>query len=144
MDQNEQEPLVFVVDLRAPAMAEVAQLVAHGEASDAAPAGRSLPEVPSQPISHLALLMEGRQELLFLPLEPTQDVEYLDTLARLLRIAVLSGKRIPTVAVEYGEEQERELAFSRRLPHWAYHGVPEALAASLPAELEVVLGPRPC
>jgi len=142
MDQATQEPLVFVVDLRAPAMAEVAQLVAQQDPTETGPAAQPLPEVPSQPISHLALLVENREEPLLLPLEPTQDVEYLDALARLLRIALVAGKRIPTVAVEYGEERERQLAFSRRLPRWAYHGIPDALSGSLPPALKAVLGPK--
>jgi len=129
---------VFVVDLRAAAMEESAAEVVDRRDEDGP---RSLPEPPLLPIDQVALLVDGRDEPVLLSVEPTRDVELLDALARLLRIALLSGERVPAVAVEYGDELERRLAFERRLPAWVYDGVRPAVALRLPAALRSVLGP---
>lgn len=134
-----EEP-IFVVDLTDGEMERCASAVAQadrGWGSD-----RRLPDPPSRPIRWLALVIEGRDDPVLLPLEPTRDVEFLDALARIIRIAVLAGERIPTVAIEYGTELERSLAFERCLPSWAYDGVAPDISARLPRHLRKVLESR--
>jgi hypothetical protein len=137
---NIDEP-VFVVDLTDAEMrqceAELALLAEGGR-----PPVRTLPDEPPTPIRWLALVIEGRDAPLLLPLEPTRDVVFLDALARIIRIAVLSGERLPTVAIEHGGDLERSLSFGRELPGWAYEGIDPAIAAGLPHPLRVVLEPR--
>lgn len=130
---------VFVIDLTS---AELARCAAEMQGSQELLDERPLPEPPDQPIRVVALLAEGLSEPFLLRIDPTRDVLYLDALGRILRIAVLSGERMPTVAVEYGEELERKLAFERRLPSWAYEGIERGLARRLPEDLRAVLAPK--
>jgi hypothetical protein len=136
---DEREELIFVVDLTSAEIDRASQEIDAGGPRRPPP---ELPPAPPSPISRMALLIDGRDEPLLLPIEPTQDVAWLDAVARLLRIAVLAGERVPVVAINYGEALERALAFERRLPEWAYAGVDEATAAELPPELRAVLGPQ--
>lgn len=136
---GEPEELLFVVDLTTAEIDRVSQEVEAGGPRRPPP---GLPPAPPSPISRLALLVDGWGEPLLLPVEPTVDVAWLDAVARLLRIAVLAGERVPVVAINYGEVFERTLAFERRLPEWAYAGVDEATAARLPPEVRAVLGPQ--
>jgi hypothetical protein len=133
------EELIFVVDLTA---AEIDRASREIDAGGPRPPPPELPDAPPSPVSRMALLIDGWDEPLLLPIEPTLDVAWLDAVARLLRIAALAGERVPAVAVNYGEVLERTLAFERRLPEWAYTGVDDATSARLPPELRVVLGPR--
>jgi hypothetical protein len=130
---------VFAVDLT---KGELARCVEEIEEDTVAPtAPRRLPEPPERPIRWMALIYDEAEDPLLLPIEPTRDVCLLDALARLLRIAVLSGERISSVAINYGEELERTLAFERRLPAWAYEGIEARRASHLPEPLRTVLGP---
>ncbi len=128
---------VFVVDLTPEELDRTAAEIRRG--GDAPRPGRILPEPPDRPIEWLALVTGAEEDPLLLPLEPTRDVVLLDALARLIRIAVLSGERIPAVAINYGDRLERILAFERRLPRWAYEGIDPADAAALPREIRAVL-----
>lgn len=132
------EELLFVVDLTTAEIDRVSQEIDAG----GRPEPPELPPVPPTPISRMALLIDGWDEPLLLPIEPTRDVAWLDAVARLLHIAVLAGERVPAVAVNYGDVLERSLAFERRLPRWAYSGLDEETAARLPPELRAVLGPQ--
>jgi hypothetical protein len=138
-DADDPEEMVFVVDLTTAEIDRVSQEI---EAGGARPGPPPLPPAPASPVARLALLIDGWDEPLLLPVEPTRDVAWLDAVARMLRIAVLAGERVPAVAVNYGDVPERALAFERRLPEWAYLGVDEEISARLPTELRVVLGPR--
>lgn len=89
----------------------------------------------------MALLIDGVEEPLLLPIAPTTDALLLDALGRLVRLAAVAGERVPFVATEYGGELERRLAFERRLPGWVYRGLPPELARHLPPQLRSVLGP---
>lgn len=133
------EELVFVVDLTT----DEIERIADGIDDDSPTEPKTLPPTPPEPIGTVALLLDGWEEPLLLPVEPTRDVERLDALARLLRIAVLAGERVPTVAVEYGDELERTLIFERKLPGWVYDGVAPEVAVTLPPEVQRVLSPRP-
>jgi hypothetical protein len=130
---------VFVIDLTRAAIDRAARKAA--EPGPARP--RPLPEAPTRPIERIALLLDGWQEPLLLPVAPTADVVLLDALGRLLTIGVLAGERVSVVAVEHGGELERSLVFRRRLPDWALDGVEPRVAARLPEAVERVLGPRP-
>ena len=130
---------VFVVDLTP---REMARCAAEMQDSEEALPERELPDPPERPIRWLALLLEGRDEPLCLPVEPTRDVQLLDALGRILRIAVLSGERMPNVAIKYGEEAERKLAFEKHLPSWAYMGIDAATARTLPDGVRAVLAPK--
>jgi len=137
---NEREELVFVVDLTTAEIDRVSQEIdAGGPRPGSAP---PLPDEPPSPVAQIALLIDGWDEPLLLPVEPTRDVVWLDALARMLRIAVLAGERVPAVAVGYGDVLERALAFERRLPEWAYSGVDPQTAVRLPPDVRRVLGPR--
>jgi len=137
---NDPEELVYVIDLTTHELDRTAHEIDGGGPD---PASRpSLPPEPPAPIGLVALLIDGWDEPLILPIEPTRDVRFLDALARLLRIAVLAGERVPSVAVNYGEEYERSLAFSRKLPDWVYSGVDKRNAKALPPEVRLVIGPR--
>lgn len=132
---NDDEP-VLVIDLRS------ATLAADRDALGGSPA----PDVPDdepltedETIAHVALLHDASDAPLLLPIEPTRDRRWLDALARLIRFAVLRGERVPSVAVRYGTEYERSLAFERRLPRWAYEGID---TRHLPPEIARALGPR--
>lgn len=94
---------------------------------------------PGESVELVAILHDGSPAPLLLPIEPTRDRRLLDAIARLVRFAVARGERIPAVAVRYGDEYERALAFERRLPRWAYEGV---TAPDLPSELARALGAR--
>ena len=139
MDDFDPDEPVFVVDLTRP---EMERCAAEIEGDGEPPEERRLPERPERPVRWLALLIEGWGDPLLLPVEPTEDVVFLDALARIIRIAVLSGERMPSVAVGYGEELERKLAFEQRLPRWAYEGIDPVLAARLPSDVRVVLASR--
>lgn len=134
------EELVYIVDLTSYEIDGAAHEIDRGGPNEEE--RPPLPQKPPSPIHRLALLIDGLDEPLLLPIEPTSDVVYLDALARLLRIAVLAGERVPAVAVNYGESYERSLAFERRLPDWVYSGVEAELAPKLPPEVRLVLGPR--
>jgi hypothetical protein len=134
-----EEP-VFVIDLTAGAIEEAA--ARSSETTERAPPPSALPERPAKPIGQVALLIDGWPEPLVLALAPTSEVELLDALGRLLKIAVLSGERVPAVAVNYGDELERRLAFERRLPEWVYEGIDEGIARKLPPAVRKVLGPK--
>ena len=134
--RDSDEP-VFVVDLTEATMEACGEEIRRGAEAPSAP---SLPEAPDEPIRTVALVVDDSDPVL-LAIEPTRDVVLLDALARLLRIAVLSGERVPAVAVGYGDELERRLAFERRLPAWVYDGVEPRVARRLPRALRAVLGP---
>ena len=136
--EESSEELVYVVDLTTTEL-ERAEEEIHSKRQLEPP---PLPEEPPREIEILALLIDGREEPLFLPIEPTRDVLYLDALARLLRIAALAGETLSSVAINYGEAFERSLAFERRLPTWAYDGVDRDVAVTLPRELQLVLAPK--
>jgi hypothetical protein len=133
------EELVFVVDLTTREIESLARDIERGGPETSPRTARR--DEPSRPIRRLALLLDTWEEPLLLPVEPTRDAKLLDALARLLRIAVLAGERVPTVAIDYGEEYERTLAFERRLPDWVYSGVDARTAARLPPRVRLVLGP---
>lgn len=124
--RSEDRP-VLVVDLRSRALDE----------DRAGEGGASLPpDAPLEPdetIDTVALLHDGSDAPLLLPIAPTRDRRFLDALARLMRFAVLRGERIPRVAVLYGSEYERSLAFERRLPAWAERGIDAPLPPALRA-----------
>lgn len=128
---------VLVVDLRAPARAEDRALVERGATPPALPPDEPLAE--DETVSLLAILHDGSDEPLLLPLAPTRDRRWLDAVARLLRVAVLRGASMSEVATAYGTEYERRLAFTRALPAWAYDGIEPRLARALPRELRRVL-----
>ncbi len=135
-----EERLVYVIDLTT---SEVER--AHRRSRDDEPFNRGESNDPPQPpeaIDTVALLLDGWEEPLLLEVEPTLDGDLLDALARLLKIAVLAGERVPTIAVSYGEEYERALAFERRLPAWIYDGLDSETTAALPVEVRRVLSPR--
>lgn len=136
------EELVFAIDLTTGEMARAALDVEAAAETKGDVASQPLPEPPPHDVRHVALLLDDREEPLVLPIAPTRDVVLLDALARLLRIAVLAGERVPAVAIEYGEELERRLAFERKLPDWVYEGVEPDVAAELPVEVRRVLGPK--
>jgi hypothetical protein len=94
---------------------------------------------PGEMIELVAVLHDELDAPLLLPIAPTLDLRLLDAIARLLRFAVEHGERIPAVAVRYGSEYERALAFEKRLPRWAYEGTDRR---DLPSALARVLGPR--
>jgi len=123
---NERDPPVWVVDLRTARDTEVGPPV--DEALD-----------PSEAIELVAIIHDASETPLLLPIEPTRDRRLLDAIARLVRFAVAHGESIPAMAIRYGDEYERTLAFERRLPRWAYEGV---AAPNLPSELARALGPR--
>lgn len=121
----DRDGLVFVIDLRAAAMDEVAREV------DAALAGafvpRVLPEIPTEPIGCVALLVDDGDPVA-LPIEPTDDVRWLDALARLVRFAVLRGETVSAIAKRYGGPYERAMS----LPGWARGELDAARAERLP------------
>jgi len=123
---DERDPAVWVVDLRT------------ARDTDVAPTADE-PLEPSETIELVAIIHDASETPLLLPIEPTHDRRLLDAIARLVRFAVARGERIPAVAIRYGDEYERALAFERRLPRWAYEGV---AARDLPSELAGALGPR--
>lgn len=139
---QEQEELVYVVDLTTYELDRTADEVEGGGGGENPDSGAPLPQEPPTPIHQLAILIDGWEQPLVLPIEPTRDVVYLDALARLLRIAVLAGERVPAVAINYGEVYERSLAFERRLPEWVYSGIEAKVAAKLPTEVRLVLCPK--
>lgn len=110
---------VLVVDLRTASMRE----------GGALPADEALGE--DETIDVVALLHDGSDAPLLLPIEPTRDRRLLDAIARLMRFAVERGERIPGAAIRYGSEYERTLAFERRLPAWAYDGIDARLPPAL-------------
>lgn len=126
-DSSDDRP-VLVVDLRASSLAEDR---AAGDGAPALPPDEPLED--GETIDLVALLHDGSDAPLLLAIEPTRDRRLLDALARLMRFAALRGERIPRVAVRYGSEYERTLAFERRLPAWAYDGIDAPLPASLSA-----------
>ncbi|HJL20041.1 MAG TPA: hypothetical protein RMH99_30530 [Sandaracinaceae bacterium LLY-WYZ-13_1] len=135
------DPPVLVVDLRSEALGEDRRALGEDRAAPAPP-----PDAPleaSETVDRVALLHDGDDEPLLLPIEPTRDRAELDALARLIRFAVVRGERIPTVAHAYGGERERRLLFERRLPGWALDGLAPADLAKLPAALRRALGPPP-
>jgi hypothetical protein len=131
---------VLVVDLRRRAL-EADRRALEGGPAPATPADEPLGR--GETVDLVALLHDGAEEPLLLPIEPTADRALLDALARLLRFAVLRGERIPKVATDYGSEHERRLAFERRLPAWAYEGIEEAALRSVPRAVRAVLARRP-
>jgi hypothetical protein len=134
---NAGEALVYVVDLRARAIDEAAR-VSRDEPAGPPP---SPPPSPASDVRAVALLLDGRNEPLVVDVPPTRDGRLLDALGRLLKIAVLAGERVPSVAVTYGEEYERTLVFERRLPRWVFDGLDGRTADALPPEIRRVLGP---
>ena len=139
MSPRAPDELVFAIDLTDAGLAELSSVVS-GAAEPREPP--PLPDPPAAPIRTVALLFEAGEDPLLLPVEPTRDVAALDALGRLLKVAVLSGRRLPAVAAEHGEELERRLAFERRLPRWVYDGLEPRLADRLPARVRAVLGPK--
>ncbi len=138
--RGEADEPVFVIDMTEREMAPARAAFFERRSDDpAAPA--ALPPTPPSPISTVALILDGWNDPLLLPIEPTEDVVLLDALARLLRTAVLVKQRVPAVAVEYGDELERRLLFERRLPTWLVSGVDDNVAARLPSEIARVLAP---
>lgn len=134
MGEADDDGLVLVIDLRSEAMSEV------GREVDAAIAGafvpRVLPAAPAEPIARVALLVDGGGDPVVLPIEPTDDVRWLDALARLVRFAVLRGETATEVAQRYGSGYERALS----LPGWARGGLDPATAARLPDPVRRALG----
>jgi hypothetical protein len=124
---------VFVVDLRSETLREDREALDRRVELTAPEDELALDE----PIDTLALLHDGTDEPLLLSITPTRDRDELDAIARLMRFAVLRGERMAKVAIEYGGELERRLAFERRLPAWAYDGID----AALPPELRVLRRP---
>ncbi len=120
---------VFVVDLREAALAEDRAALERNE--QAPPLAPDEPLDAEEAIDTIAVLHDESETALLLPIEPTRDRRLLDAIARLLRFAVLHGKRMPEIAVLYGNEYERTLAFARQLPRWAYDGVDVTLPVVL-------------
>lgn len=129
---------VLVVDLRERARAD--DRAALGGAPPPLPADEPLEA--HERVDTVAVLHDGSDEPLLLAIEPTRDRGELDAIARILRFAVLHGARMPEVAVTHGGEQERSMAFERRLPRWAYEGIDRRRARALPPALRAVLAPR--
>ncbi|UJR83321.1 hypothetical protein [Sandaracinus amylolyticus] len=121
------DALALVIDLRDEALREVAREV------DAAMTGafvpRVLPDVPGEPITRVVLLVDEGAPVV-LPIDATDDVRWLDALARLVRFAVLRGETVREVAQRYGEPYERAMA----LPRW------ELDAVRLPERVRRALG----
>lgn len=134
------DPPALVVDLRARALAR--DRAALEEREEAPPLPTDEPLEAHEVVAWIAVLHDASDEPLLLPIEPTRDRRRLDAVARLLRFAVMRGERMPEVAVRYGEEYERRLAFERRLPAWAYDGVDPRVARALPEPLRRVLSAR--
>lgn len=135
---NDDRP-VLVVDLRSDALAEDRAALDAGEPPPL-PADAPLDE--HEEVSLLAILHDGSDEPLLLPLPRTRDRRRLDAIARLLRFAVLHRTSIPEAAIVHGDTLERRLAFARELPAWAYDGIDPRDAKRLPAALRRVLERR--
>jgi hypothetical protein len=131
---------VFVVDLREEALRDDRLALAEGSMAPPLPAD----EQTEMPIDTLAVLHDGSDEPLLLPLLRTRDREELDAIARMLRFAVLLGERIEKVAAEYGGPRERRLLFERRLPPWVYDGIDAPSAMGLRRHRRAELAARAC
>lgn len=129
----------LVVDVRTPALDADRRASASGEPQRASPADVEL--VEDEAIDVIAVLHDGSDAPLLLPIAPTRDRAWLDAVARILRFAVLRGERMPTVATAYGGALERRLAFGRRLPAWAYEGIDDTALRRAPPALRRVLAP---
>lgn len=127
------DALVFVIDLRAAAMAEVAREVEAAKAGAFVP--RVLPDEPEAPIETVALLVDEGGPLL-LPIAPSRDVRWMDALARLVRFAVLHRQSVTEVAARYGHAYERSMS----LPAWARGELEPAVAERLPESIRHALG----
>src|SRR5512138_3908787 len=88
---------VFVVDLTPRTMdACRAELAASPGAADAAPAGavrgeEEHPGPPERPIRAVALVFTWEGDPVLLNIRPTLDTQMLDAMARLIRMALLTG-----------------------------------------------------
>lgn len=133
MRPDSDDDLAFVIDLRRAAMDEVAREVAA--ASSGAFVPRVLPSPPEGAIATVALLVDGADAPVLLPIAPTRDVRYLDALARLLRFAVLRGAPVREIARAYGTDYERSL----ELPRWSRGELDAAARSRLPPAVAAAL-----
>ncbi len=123
------DELVFAIDLRREALREVEHDL---ETANETSAPRPLPPVPHRPIGRVALLLDGRDEPLLLPIAPTRDARFLDALARLIRVASVLKSSVPEVARRFGAPYEQGLVTQGRLPGWASGNEPFAPASLQP------------
>lgn len=131
-----EEP-VFVIDLRAPVMREVAQEIEAASAGAFVP--RVMPPPPERDLRCVALIVDGPGDPILLPIAPTRDVRLLDALARLVRFAVVREMPVRDVATRYGDAYERGLVERRELPAWAIDGVDASMVHALPADVRRAL-----
>lgn len=135
---------VFVVDLTPQTMDACASdfAVRLSSPDDAALAQRqaALPATPQRPIRAVALIFAWEKDPVLLNIQPTQDTEMLDAVARLIRTAMLTQRSVGAIVTEHGDDQLKRLYFSRRMPRFIYEGIPAPVRHRIPNELQRALG----
>lgn len=136
------DDLVFVVDLTPETMTRC-RADFYPEATSVGPTPDPPPRPVAaleQPIQVMALLLDHESDPVLLPIRPTQDAQMLDTAARLLRAAMLTGLPIAHLVTEHGDDQLKRTFFARELPSFFYEGLPAAEGCQLPPLLLGALG----
>lgn len=124
------DELVYAIDLRRDALGDVERDLRSGDRTSP-PA----PPSPARPLRFVALLVDGRDEPVLLPIAPTRDGRFLDALARLIRVAVVLQQPVPEVARLYGAPYEQDLVARGLLPEWASGPELLSIAAGSPSWL---------
>jgi hypothetical protein len=126
------------VDLT-PEMLEVCRAELADEGGAEAPS-RPPPDPPEGAVRVVGLVFDWDHDPVLLPVPPTRDVAMLDAVARLLRVALVTGRRVAELATEYGDAEVGRLYRDRRLPAFVYDGIPEPARARVPEALLELLG----
>ncbi len=135
---------VFVVDLTPEALAECQQELegALDGSSEPAPEKKAKTSFSHAPLQAVALVFNWDDGPLLIAIEPTQNRQMLDALARLLRIGLLKGIPLSTLALDFGDDDLKRLYFSRELPGFVYGALEAEVWERLPAPFRAIL-PRP-
>lgn len=128
---------VFVVDLSDETMQACREALDHDQPMAADPKGEA---TPPRPIRAVALVFDWEADPVLLAIEPTEDLEVLDVLARLMRYAMITGHSIAKLVTEHGDDEMKRMFFARRFPRFVYRGIPISVRKRLPEELVDAMG----
>lgn len=134
---------VYVVDLT-PSTMERCRLELDGGAGVATPAPEPRPvrEPPNRPLRAVALVFDWSADPVLLPIAPTRDLGLLESLARLLRMVLLTERSVAWLVTEAGDEALKRRYFAREFPRFIYEGIPASVRGRLPKVLWEAMGPR--
>jgi hypothetical protein len=135
---------VFVVDLTPQTMSACRSDFSIAEPASVSANSADTPPLstvpPTKPIRALALIFAWEQDPVLLSIQPTLDTEMLDTVARLIRTAMLTRRSVASLVTEHGDDHLKRLYFSRCLPRFIYEGIPAPMRHRIPFELQKALG----